>query len=93
MKRDFIFDMGCFHHVEISDRATFIKGMHRVLKKGGSYLMVCFSYKNSPAWNHFTKEQIIQLFSDLFEIKEIKQISSIEGDGYRRYFYSVLMKK
>ena len=89
----FVFDMGCFHHVKIEDRSTFIRGVHRVLKKGGYYLMVCFSCKNGPAWNHFTKKQILQLFSDYFGVKEIKHISSVEGNGYRRYFYSVLMKK
>ena len=90
---DFVFDMGCFHHVKVKDRSTFIKGVHRVLKKGGTYLMVCFSYENGPAWNHFTKEQIIQLFSDRFKIKNIEHVASVEGDGYVRYFYSVLMEK
>jgi ubiquinone/menaquinone biosynthesis C-methylase UbiE len=42
---DFVFDMGCFHHVEIEDRPKFIKGIYRVLKKGGDYLLTCFSYK------------------------------------------------
>jgi ubiquinone/menaquinone biosynthesis C-methylase UbiE len=90
---DFVFDMGCFHHVEVEDRTKFIKGVHRILKNGGSYLLTCFSYKNGPAWNHFTRKQIIDLFSDYFEIDEIRHISSIEGDGYRRYFYTVLMRK
>jgi len=90
---DFVFDMGCFHHVEVRDRDPFIEGVYRVLKKGGFYLIVCFSYKNGPAWNHFTREQITRLFSNYFRIKEIKHISSVEGDGYRRYFYSVLMEK
>jgi len=90
---DFVFDMGCFHHVKVEDRIKFIEGVHRVLKKGGSYLLTCFSYKNGRAWNHFTKKQIISLFSGYFEINEIRHISSIEGDGYRRYFYTVLMKK
>lgn len=90
---DFVFDMGCFHHVKVKDRSTFIRGIHRVLKKGGSYLMVCFSYRNGPAWNHFTKEQIIQLFSNHFKIKNIEHIASVEGDRYIRYFYSVLMEK
>lgn len=90
---DFVFDMGCFHHVKVKDRSAFIRGVHRVLKKGGSYLMVCFSYRNGPAWNHFTKAQIIQLFSNHFKIKNIKHIPSVEGDGYTRYFYSVLMEK
>jgi len=90
---DFVFDMGCFHHVKVEDRDTFIRGVHRVLKKGGSYIMVCFSYRNGQAWNHFTKEQIIQLFSNHFKIKNIEHIASVEGDGYIRYFYSVLMEK
>ena len=92
-KFDFVFDMGCFHHVEIEDRPKFIKGVHRVLKNGGNYLLTCFSYKNGPAWNHFTRKQIKDLFSSLFEIKEIRHTSSIEGDGYKRYFYAVFMEK
>jgi len=90
---DFVFDMGCFHHVKVKDRSTFIKEVHRVLRKDGIYLMVCFSYRNGSAWNHFTKEQIIQLFSDYFQIESIDHIASVEGDGYTRYFYSVLMKR
>lgn len=53
---DFVFDMGCFHHVELEDRDTFIDGIRRVLRVGHLYLMVCFSNKNGPAWNHFTEE-------------------------------------
>jgi ubiquinone/menaquinone biosynthesis C-methylase UbiE len=90
---DFVFDMGCFHHVEVEDRTKFIKGVHRVLKRGGSYMLTCFSYKNGPAWNHFTKKQITSLFSEYFKINEIRHISSIEGNGVRRHFYTVLMKK
>ena len=37
---DFVFDMGCFHHVKVKDRSTFINGVHRVLKKGASYFMI-----------------------------------------------------
>jgi 2-polyprenyl-3-methyl-5-hydroxy-6-metoxy-1,4-benzoquinol methylase len=81
-KFDFVFNMGCVHHVEIEDRTKLIKGVHRVLKNGSVYLLTSFSYKNGPAWNHFTKKQIIDLFSDYFEIDEIRHISSIEGDGY-----------
>jgi ubiquinone/menaquinone biosynthesis C-methylase UbiE len=90
---DFVFDMGCFHHVEIVDRPKFITGVHRVLKKAGNYLLTCFSYKNGPAWNHFTEKQLISLFSDYFNIREIRHVSSIEGDGVKRYFYTFWMKK
>jgi ubiquinone/menaquinone biosynthesis C-methylase UbiE len=90
---DFVFDMGCFHHVRVEDRPTFIDGVQRVLKKGGSYMLTCFSHKNGPAWNHFTKQQLIELFSPYFEMGEFRHYPSVEGDGVTRYFYTVLMKK
>ena len=90
---NFVFDMGCFHHVKVEDRAVFIEGVHRVLKKGGIYMLTCFSYKNAPAWNHFTKKQLIDLFSDYFNLGEFRHYGSVEGDGVKRYFYTVLMEK
>ena len=92
-KFDFVFDMGCFHHVKIGDRPKFIKGIRRILKNGGDYLLTCFSYKNGIAWNHFTEKQLSSLFSGYFRIVKIRHISSIEGDGLERYFYTVWMKK
>jgi SAM-dependent methyltransferase len=92
-KFDFAFDFGCFHHVEIKNRTIFIEGICRVLKPKATYLLVCFSYKNGSAWNHFTKEQILELFDDYFEIGRIKHVSSLEGDNVTRYFYEVLMEK
>ncbi len=90
---DFAFDMGCFHHVELADRQKFIEGVHHVLKKGGDYLLTCFSYKNGPGWNHFTEKQLFNLFSGHFKINLIRHFSSIEGDGVKRYFYTLWMKK
>ncbi len=90
---DFVFDMGCFHHVEVEERVKFIAGVHRVLKKGGVYILTCFSYRNGPGWNHFTRQQIVDLFSGLFELGEFRHYPSLEGDGYIRFFYTVLMKK
>ncbi len=90
---DFVFDMGCFHHVKPADRHKFIQGVHRVLKAGGVYMLTCFSYRNGPGWNHFTKKQLVDLFSGYFTFEEVRHISSVEGDGVTRYFYTVLMKK
>jgi len=89
----FIFDFGCFHHVEVANRNAFIEGVHKVLKPEGTYFMVCFSYKNGPAWNHFRKEQIERLFRDYFDIKWIEHVSSLEGDNVTRYFFEVLMER
>jgi ubiquinone/menaquinone biosynthesis C-methylase UbiE len=90
---EFVFDMGCFHHVETRNRATFIRGVNRVLKPEGTYFLTCFSYRNGLAWNHFTKEQIVELFGGSFSIEWVRHISSLEGDNVTRYFYQVLMEK
>jgi len=90
---DFVFDMGCFHHVVPADRDRFIAGVHRVLKGGGGYMLTCFSYKNGSAWNHFTEKQLVNFFSRLFKIKDVRHYSSVEGDGVTRFFYTVWMEK
>jgi ubiquinone/menaquinone biosynthesis C-methylase UbiE len=89
---NFVFDMGCFHHVEVEDRPEFIKGVRRALRPDSKYLLVCFSDKNGRAWNHFTKEQIAQYFSREFKLASLDHFGSVEGDGYTRFFYSVLMQ-
>ena len=90
---DFVFDMGCFHHVEPPDRNQFISGVHRVLRSGALYMLTCFSYKNGSGWNHFTKKQLIDLFSELFLFAQVRHYASVEGDGVTRFFYTVLMQK
>jgi ubiquinone/menaquinone biosynthesis C-methylase UbiE len=90
---DFVLDSGCFHHVHVEDRSKYINGVHRVLKTGGRYFLLCFSYKNGPAWNHFTRKQIVQLFSEHFRILTLKHIESKEGDAVYRFFYNALMEK
>jgi SAM-dependent methyltransferase len=90
---DFVFDMGCFHHVEPEDRSKFIQGVHRVLRRQGVYMLTCFSWWNGPAWNHFTKQQLEAAFGTLFKFKIVRHYASAEGDGYTRFFYTVLMEK
>ncbi len=90
---DFVFDMGCFHHIHPEDRASYIGGVRRVLKEGGKYFMICFSSRNGPAWNHFTEEQLREIFSPFFEILKLEHFPSVEGDGIMRFFYLVLMEK
>jgi ubiquinone/menaquinone biosynthesis C-methylase UbiE len=68
---DFVFYMGYFHPVEVEDRGKFIQGVYRVLKRRGVYMLTCFSYMNGPAWNNFTRQQIIDLFSGYFQIEKI----------------------
>lgn len=92
-KFDFAFDFGCFHHVQVNERVKFIKGIYKVLGSQGTYFLACFSEKNGPGWNHFTKEQISRLFGDYFDIEWIRHVSSVESNGVKRHFYEALMEK
>lgn len=89
---DFVFDMGCFHHVETEDREEFITGIRRVLKSEAQYQLTCFSDRNGPAWNHFTKEQIANYFAKEFKFTSLEHFGSVEADNYQRFFYTVLMQ-
>jgi ubiquinone/menaquinone biosynthesis C-methylase UbiE len=90
---DLVLDSGCLHHVLANDRSAYIRGIHMVLKTEGRYLLICFSERNGPAWNHFSRQEIEKLFSGLFDIVSIKHSGSLEGDGVIRYFHNVLMIK
>jgi ubiquinone/menaquinone biosynthesis C-methylase UbiE len=89
----FIHDMGCFHHVRVEHRNKFISGVHRVLREDGIYMLTCFSHRNGPRWNPFTRQQLRELFSGYFVFGEFKHYPSLEGDGVIRFFYTVLMKR
>jgi ubiquinone/menaquinone biosynthesis C-methylase UbiE len=93
----FIFDRGCFHSISADKREDFIRGIHRVLKKQGKYYMTCFNYKNGPAPNHFSKEDINQYFSALFNILSIKEEVFKDDTSQTnikiQYFYVSLMEK
>lgn len=89
---DFVLDSGCFHHVLPQDRAKYISEVRRVLKPGGKYLLICFSDRNGPAWNHFAEGNLRELFSRFFDILWAKHMGTLEGDEVVRYFHNLLMK-
>jgi ubiquinone/menaquinone biosynthesis C-methylase UbiE len=79
--------------VKVKYRKTFISEVHRVLKPKSTYFLTCFSYRNGPGWNNFTKEHIVKLFGGHFTIKDVEHVSSLEADRITRYLYEVLMKR
>ena len=90
-----VFDRGCFHTIEPQDRNRFIKGVYRVLKPSGKYQLICFSSKDHPGLEvpySFSPEEIHRLFSPLFKIHRIREVSD-DKEGFTRYFLSVLMEK
>lgn len=90
-----VFDRGCFHVASPDERQAFIRGVHRVLKSGGKYQLICFSSRDhrvSQAPYHFSPEDIRHYFSPLFKIHHIKELSH-RAEGGKHYFLSVLMEK
>ena len=90
-----VFDRGCFHSISPGKRKTFIRGIHRVLKQGGKYQLICFSSKDHPAYGvpySFSPKEIRELFSPLFVIHYIRELPT-GTHGFRDYFLSVLMEK
>src|SRR4030066_732839 len=75
-----IFDRGCFHSIEPAQRKMFVKGVHRVLKPQGKYLLHCFSAKDhsfGPPYS-FSPDEIRKYFSGLFKIHHIKELERKE---------------
>jgi len=90
-----VFDRGCFHSISRENRDSFIRGVHRVLKDRGKYLLLCFSSKDhfdTGIPHSFSPEDIRNYFSPLFQILSLKEIVS-SGKGTRRILLSVLMEK
>ena len=91
-----IFDRGCFHTIAPEDRQTFISGIHRVLKPKSKYQLICFSSQDHPSFGvpySFSPEEIHLLFSSLFKIHYVREVSGTEAKGTDHHFLSVLMEK
>ncbi|MDQ7821999.1 MAG: class I SAM-dependent methyltransferase [Candidatus Eremiobacteraeota bacterium] len=77
---DVINDRGCFHHILPSRREPFVAEILRVLRKGGIYLLRCFSekYFNSGGAGHrFTGNDVKGLFSPYFAMRAPVEYESI----------------
>ena len=67
---DVILDRGCFHVLEESKRAAYVRNMNRLLKKGGCLLLKTFSAKESmqDGPHRFTPQDIRAIFSPVFTV-------------------------
>ncbi|NOZ77259.1 MAG: methyltransferase domain-containing protein [Euryarchaeota archaeon] len=90
----FVLDRGCFHHIPEDDRESYVRGVARVMKRGGMLYLECFSHRNGPGWNHFTPGQIEGYFSPHFRILSISDRTFTEpSTGHILHFLRVLMEK
>jgi ubiquinone/menaquinone biosynthesis C-methylase UbiE len=90
----FVFDRGCFHHVPIQMRDTYIRGVHRVLNHKGKYMLMAFSKRNKwGVQNEFSFQDVKRLFGDMFRILNTQEIEHMQPDGWNVYMHSVLMER
>ncbi len=90
----FVFDRGCFHHMPDREKPEFVQGLDRILEERGAYHLNCFSDKDKAFGRGLSREDIVNYFSEKFEIESIEDVTFREtGSGFVRYFYTVFMKK
>jgi len=75
---DFIFDRGCFHVFDISQRQNYVKQIKRVLDKDGVLFLKCMSIEEKELQENegplrLSKQEIRDVFSNDFEIESIKE--------------------
>lgn len=72
---DVVIDSGLFHVMTNEERPIFAQQVHRVLREGGKYFMLCFSDKEPGEYElprRLSKAEIESTFSPLFDITYIK---------------------
>lgn len=66
---DYIFDRGCFHVLQPTDRKTYVKKVNSLLRPGGILFLKTFSVNEPRNYGpyHFSTEMIFELFGKFFE--------------------------
>jgi ubiquinone/menaquinone biosynthesis C-methylase UbiE len=91
---DFALDRGCFHHVPIQMRDTYIRGIHRVLRHKGKYMLMAFSKRNKwGVQNEFSFQDIKMYFGNMFRILSAEEVEHMQPDGWKVYMHSILMER
>jgi len=90
---DTIIDCGLFHVMEDDERPVYASQVHRVLRRGGGYFMMCFSDKQpgTDGPRRVSKSEIEGTFSGLFRINYIREAAfetRLEGGKRQAYLLS-----
>jgi ubiquinone/menaquinone biosynthesis C-methylase UbiE len=93
---DVIIDSGLFHVMTDEERPVFVQQVHRVLKPGGKYFMLCFSDKEPGGYGprRISKAEIERTFTPLFDVSYIKDSSfhsRIGPSSSKAYFASAYL--
>ena len=92
---DVVIDSGLFHVMTDEERPVFARQVHRVLKAGGKYFMLCFSDKEPDGYGprRVSKAEIESIFKPLFKIIYIKDAafdSRLGSESRKAYLLSAV---
>jgi cyclopropane fatty-acyl-phospholipid synthase-like methyltransferase len=92
---DAVIDCGLFHVMTDEERPVLAKQIHRVIKPGGNYFMICFSDREPGTYGprRVSKKEIEQTFSSLFKIIYIRDAffaSWADTTGRKAYILSAV---
>ena len=104
---DFAFDYGLLHHIYPEHREMYVKNVAKLLNKNAYYLSIAFNeedayfegkgkYRETPTGSvlYFSNTNEIQkLFSPLFHILDLKNITIPGKNGNHRAYYAFMQKK
>ena len=96
---DFIFDRGCFHLFDESQRKDYVAQIERILDNDGVLFLKCMSIEekelpDGPGPHLLSKQEILDVFSSDFDMKSIKA-SVFHGtlDHPPKAWFAVMTKK
>lgn len=108
---DIVYDSGCLHHIYPHRRLQYIEIVKSLVKQGGYFSLVCFApgYRKSIEINDwdvyrigmtgglaFTKEKLIRLFEDSFDLVEFRKMSECDSQTKKygkNFLWATLWRK
>jgi 2-polyprenyl-3-methyl-5-hydroxy-6-metoxy-1,4-benzoquinol methylase len=104
---DFAFDYGLLHHIFPDDREMYARNVAKLLKVNAFYLSIAFNeednyfegkgkYRETPTGSvlYFSNtDEIQELFSPLFHILDLKNMTIPGKNGNHKAYYALMQKK
>jgi SAM-dependent methyltransferase len=93
---DLVYDSGCFHHLPPHRRQDYVELVHRALRPGGSYGLVCFrpeggsGYTDQQVYERaslggglgYSEDRLRALWDKApFSVRVLRQMNKIGGQG------------
>ena len=93
---DLVYDAGCFHHLPPHRRQDYVELVHRALKPGGSYGLVCFRPEGGSGYTDrqvyeraslggglgYSEDRLRALWDEApFSLRVLRRMNKTDGQG------------